>query len=330
MKLRRKMTLEGPVVQVETDAGWISLEKVVARLGQDATDAAIGDPAHDMIAALSVRADRWRDLAPIINEIEPDGDAGLAPTLPVQPASFCDFMLFEDHVITSSRGYVKRFLPRLYPFARGIECLTRRPFQRFKPHSLWYQQPIYYFGNHLTFIPSHTDVPWPEYTSALDYELELGAVLAQPLKDATPEEALKAIGGFVVINDFSARDVQKDEMDSGFGPQKAKHFASSMSEVIVTADEVTPHIDTLKASVSINRQRVAECHSRGMYHSLAEAIAFASQAEQLHPGELFGTGTFPGGTGIENGAWLSPGDRVSLTIDRIGSVENTIVRAATP
>lgn len=154
----------------------------------------------------------------------------------------------------------------------------------------------------------------PPYTRELDYELELGAVLCKPLKNASPEEAADAIGGFVVFNDFSARDVQLDEMTSGFGPMKSKNFADSISNVVVSANEVLPVIDRLRASVWINGEKIAENDMAGMHYSLPEAIAYASWKEELHPGEFFGSGTIAGCTGIENGRFLSSGDSIRLEI----------------
>ena len=155
--------------------------------------------------------------------------------LPFRPLSFRDFMLYEKHVVDAGRGYTQRFLPTAYPIARLYEKLLGRPVPAFKPSALWYREPIYYMSNHLTFVPSGTPVRAPSYTQAFDYELEIGFVLKKPLFNATENEALEAIGAFVVLNDFSARDVQRAEMQSGFGPQKAKHFLSSMSAVAVTA-----------------------------------------------------------------------------------------------
>ena len=141
-----------------------------------------------------------------------------------------------------------------------------------------------------------------------------------PIRCATlrRDEAEAAIGGFVVLNDLSARDVQLDEMRSGFGPQKAKHFASAMSAEIVTSDEILPRQNALTGGVSINGRAVARCSTQNPRYTLAEAIAFASRDETLHPGELFGSGTLPGGSGMETGAWLQPGDRLTLTIDGVG------------
>lgn len=245
--------------------------------------------------------------------------------LPFQPLSFRDFMLYESHVINATRGYVRRFMPAAYKVATAYEAVTRTIFPAFKPGKLWYQQPIYYMSNHLAFVPSGTPLTCPSYSNALDYELELGAVLGKPLFNATPEQALAAICGFVVLNDISARDVQRREMESGFGPQKAKHFCNSMSDVLITADEILPHLDNLKASIAINNKEVVSTATSGMFHSLGEAIAHASRDEHLFPGELFGTGTLPGGSGIENGHWLKPGDIVQLKIDLIGEISHEIL-----
>lgn len=245
--------------------------------------------------------------------------------LPFQPLSFRDFMLYERHVIDSSRGYARRFLPGAYRIASAYESLTKKTFPAFKPKPLWSKQPIYYFGNHLTFVPSGTPIKAPSYTRALDYELELGFVLERPLFNATPKEALNAIGGFVVLNDISARDVQRDEMSSGFGPQKAKHFQSSMSETLVTADEILPIIDSLGARIYINGKQVHQTSTAGMKYSIAEVLVHASKSEMLYPGELFGTGTLPGGCGLENGHWLKSGDTLRLEIDHLGEINHTVL-----
>jgi 2-keto-4-pentenoate hydratase/2-oxohepta-3-ene-1,7-dioic acid hydratase in catechol pathway len=247
------------------------------------------------------------------------------PTLPFQPASFRDFMLYEQHVIGATRGYVKRFMPAAYRVASTYERLTRKTFPAFKPKPLWYRQPIYYMGNHMTFVPSGTPVKCPSYSRALDYELELGFVLAKPLFNASPVEATAAIGSFVVVCDFSCRDVQRADMDSGLGPQKSKHFISSMSSIAVPAPEVLPRVEQLTATVEIDGEVVLRTSTGGMRYSLGEVLAHASKEEQLHPGELFATGTLPGGSGMENGHWLRSGSRLRLAIDGIGEVQHLIL-----
>jgi len=250
--------------------------------------------------------------------------------LPFQPLSFRDFMLYEGHYIGVARGYVHRFLPRLAAFAWVTERITRRTFPAFRPGKLWYSQPIYYMSNAQTFVPSGTPVHFPSYSRALDWELELGFVLKAPLLDATPEEAVRAIGAFVVLNDFSARDVQLPEQNSGFGPQKAKHFMSSMSSTAVTPENVLPRWKSLHASVSIDGGIVARPDASQPHWELGEVLAHASASEQLRPGELFGTGTLVGGSGMEIGRWLQPGDTLRLEIEGVGQIEHTINSVAAP
>lgn len=251
------------------------------------------------------------------------GEPG-ALLMPFNPRSFRDCMLFEQHWIQSSRGYARRFMPAAYRVARLVETLSGRPFPAFRPHSLARRQPIYYFGNHLTFVPSGTPVHAPAYCQGLDYELELGLVLSKPLLDASPEQAVSAIGGFVVVNDWTARDVQRPEMQSGMGPQKSKHFLSSMSATLVTADEVLPRIDALSAWVELNGQTVSRTSTQGMLFSLGELLAHLSRGEQLQAGELIATGTLPHGCGMENGHWVKPGDVLRLGIDGVGEIEHRI------
>jgi 2-keto-4-pentenoate hydratase/2-oxohepta-3-ene-1,7-dioic acid hydratase in catechol pathway len=279
--------------------------------------------------AKTTAGDDWQNLggSTTFREQAPDSvdqkEAG--GRLPFQPRSFRDFMLYEKHVIDASRGYARRFMPGAYRMASLIEGLTGGVFPAFKPKPLWYRQPIYYFGNHLSFVPSGTAIRSPSYSRALDYELELGFVLAKPLFNASPDEAMRAIGAFVVLNDLSARDIQRAEMASGFGPQKSKHFLSSMSAIAVPADEVAGIVTQLQARVLINGREVCSTSTAGMRYSLGEALAFASKDEQLYPGELFGTGTLPGGSGMENGHWLAVGDRLELQIERIGSIVHDVV-----
>ncbi|GAA2059028.1 fumarylacetoacetate hydrolase family protein [Williamsia deligens] len=245
--------------------------------------------------------------------------------LPFQPASFRDFMVYEQHVLDASRGLLGRFHPGQARIVSSVETLTRRTLPALRPKPLFYAQPIYYMSNAMTFVPTGTPIATPSYSTALDYELEIGFVLARGLFDATAEEALDAIGAFVVLNDLSTRDVQRAEMGSGFGPQKSKHFATSLSEVAVTADEILPLIDSLGGSVAINGTTVSRVSSAGMTHTIGDMLAHASRDEILRPGELFATGTLPGGSGMETGHWLNRHDTIELTIEGIGTIEHTII-----
>ncbi len=247
--------------------------------------------------------------------------------LPFQPLSFRDFMLSEHHVINASRGMLRRFYPGTYRVTEAFEKITRRTFPVFKPKKLFYRQPIYYMSNAMTIVPTGTPIAFPSYSNGLDYELEAAFVLKAPLYNATPTEALEAVGAFVLLNDFSARDVQRDEMGSGLGPQKSKHFLSSMSETATTADEVLPRINHLTGSVIINGRTVSTVSSRGFQWSIGDVLAHASRDELLLPGEVIATGTLAGGSGMETGGWLQPGDSLKLVLDGIGEVEHPVVKS---
>lgn len=245
--------------------------------------------------------------------------------LPFTPLSFRDFLLSETHNINAARGMLARFYTPESRVTSVVEKLTRRTFPLFRPKKLFYQQPIYYMSNAMTIVPTGTPVAFPGYSRGLDFELELGFVLTAPLHNAGPTEATAAVGAFVLLNDFSARDVQRNEMNSGLGPQKSKHFLSSMSETAVTADEVLPRFDAITGSVAINGRTVSTVDTSGLQWTIGDVLAHASRDEQLLPGEVIGLGTLAGGSGMETGNWLRPGDTLSLELDGIGTVEHEIL-----
>jgi len=325
MKLRR--VTDGVTFDVEIAAGegWVAVARALRTLSPAPTEAEIARWSRDAVALLAAPDDVRARLAAAAARLSPEPERGRTVTLPFAPRSFRDFMLYEQHAIDAARGFVRAFLPAVWPIVRAYERVLGPPFPLLKPHRIWYRQPIYYMGNHLAFAADGEDVAIPSYTRALDYELELGFVLNRALFNASPAEAEAAIGGFVVVNDFSARDVQRDEMQSGFGPQKSKHFRNVVSSTVVSADEVLPHWRTLKGAVRINGVLVAEPSCAGSRWSLGEALAHVSRAERLYPGELFATGTLPGGCGIETGRLLAAGDTVALSIAGVGTLTNRIV-----
>lgn len=253
------------------------------------------------------------------NEIDPND------VKPFAPKSYRDFMLSERHYINAASNYAKTARPGAYRIAQIYKKITGNTHPKLKPAPLWYKQPIFYMGGHMNFYGEGEDIVWPDYSASIDYELEIGFVLAKPLYNASPGEAEAAIGGFVVFNDFSARDMQMPEMASGFGPQKSKHFANAISAEFVTADEILPRINNMVGTICINGKQVSKVSSAGMHFTLGEALAHVSQSEHLYPGEFFATGTLPGGCGLENGYFLNKGDEITLSLDGIGSLTNKIV-----
>lgn len=216
---------------------------------------------------------------------------------PVDPPIYRDFMVFEEHF---SFGY--RW--------RGLET-----------PEVMYEMPVSYLGNPASFLGTGQQVPWPHYAEELDYELELGIVIGRPIRDVTPDTARASILGLTILNDFSARDIQRREMTAGLGPAKGKHFASAAGPWIATLDELGPD---LSMQVAVNGEVRCEARSAEMIWSLEEILAWASAAELLPAGSLLGTGTANGGSGVEYGTFLTAGDTVSLTVDGLGTLTNTI------
>jgi 2-keto-4-pentenoate hydratase/2-oxohepta-3-ene-1,7-dioic acid hydratase in catechol pathway len=244
--------------------------------------------------------------------------------LPFQPVSVRDFSLSEQHNVDAAHGYARRFMPGAARLAGVVEAITRRPLPAMRPNRLWYAQPIYYLNNPMTFVPSGTAVEFPSYSKALDYELQLAFVIGQPLRDAAAADAERAVSAFVVMCDFSARDVQIPEMRSGMGPQKAKHFLSSMATVAVSADEVLPYWRELRGTVTINGEIIARPHTAGSRFGLGDLLAHASASEQLVPGELFSIGALAAGSGMEISRWLRHGDTLELDLPGVGHISHKI------
>jgi 2-keto-4-pentenoate hydratase/2-oxohepta-3-ene-1,7-dioic acid hydratase in catechol pathway len=219
---------------------------------------------------------------------------------PLRPRSLRDFLAFE--------GHMKNALQRL-----------GRPIP-----DEWYDVPAYYKGMPDTVIGPEDEIPWPAYTDKLDHELELAAVIGREVRDVAPEDALDCIFGYTIWNDLSARDVQARELPVGMGPGKAKDWDGSnvLGPCIVTADELEPA--DLRMRVSVNGELWGEDTSAHMHHTFADMIAYASRAQTLYPGDVLGSGTAAGGSGLELDRWLQPGDVLEMEIQGIGVLRNRI------
>ncbi len=290
------------------------------------------EAAADLVLFLMHRFEIEEELQQFLQFVETAAERSLPAVhpdalLPFNPLSFRDFMLWERHFIQSKLGLIQRFKPGAARILTAYQKLTGKPHPKLKPPKMFYEVPVYYMGNHIQFYPDGAEVSWPAYSNALDYELELGIVIARPVYNANPEEALKAVGGFTILNDFSARDQQvKEFFESPFGPVvKAKNFGTALAGVVVTADELFPKLETLVGRVYVNGELWSEGSTAGMAHSIGDVVAYASLEERLIPGELLGTGTLPGCAGVEIGRWLQPGDTVRLEVEGIGTLENRVV-----
>jgi 2-keto-4-pentenoate hydratase/2-oxohepta-3-ene-1,7-dioic acid hydratase in catechol pathway len=221
---------------------------------------------------------------------------------PLDPPVMRDCLAFEQHL--------RNTLPGL---AAAMNAEPRIP-------DGYYEKPIYYKGNPLTLIGHEQEVPWPDYSRRMDYELELGFVIGRPGKDLTPEQAKAHLFGVTIYNDFSARDIQAIEMQGLLGPAKGKDFATALGPWITTADELDVHNLTMIAR--INGEEWSRGSSSTIMWRVEEIIAYISKAEGLVAGELIGSGTVGRGCGVELGRLLKAGDVVELEVEGIGILRN--------
>ena len=198
----------------------------------------------------------------------------------------------------------------------------------------WYKYPIFYFTNPGNIYGPDDEIPFPAYTNELDYELEIAAVIGKPGRDIRPEEAPRHIFGYTIFNDWSARDVQREEMKVGLGPAKGKDFASSLGPCLVTADEFAgnatdrPGVYDLQMLARINGVERSRGNFKDIHWSFGEILARVSQSVMLMPGDVIGSGTVGTGCLLEltkaKGPWLQEGDEVELEISGIGVLKNTV------
>lgn len=229
---------------------------------------------------------------------------------PLRPLSLRDFYAFEQHVATAHAN-------------RGKEVPKE-----------WYEVPVFYFSNPFPIYGTGEEVPMPAATQAMDYELEVAAIIGRGGRDIPAEKAVEHIFGFTIFNDWSARDVQRQEMKVGLGPAKGKDFASSLGPVIVTADELAPHstgragVYDLEMRARINGEEFSRGNWKTLHYSFGEMIARASAGVDLYPGEVIGSGTVGTGCLLEltkgRGPWLKRGDVVELEIEGVGRLVNKI------
>jgi len=283
----------------------------------------------DLLSLLAGGAEARAEIADHIESVAGNESAAADPSaagLPFKPRSMRAFSLWESHYEGSARMLVKRFFPK--PVARaaaGYERLTRRTFPPLKPNKRFYETPAFYVGNHTAMLADGELMPWPSHTRYLDFELELAFVLARPLADPSPAEAREAVGGWFVLNDWSAREVQAEEARHGmFGPAvKSKTFANSIGCDVLSPDQLA---DWTKARgrVRVDGEVWCEGTTAEPAHDIGEMLAHAAAGERLDAGDIVSTGTMPGCCGLELDRWIRPGQTVELEIDGIGTLANRI------
>ena len=225
-----------------------------------------------------------------------------------RPPTVRDFYSFEAHVKTARKK-------------RGLEVPPE-----------WYEAPVFYFSNPGSLVGDQAVVRKPASTQALDYELEIACVIGASARDVRADQWRSVVAGFTIMNDWSARDVQRKEMAVGLGPAKGKDFATSLGPALVTLDELEAkrtgeHYD-LVMEARVNGATLSRGNAKDSYFTFGQMIARASQDVYLFPGDVIGSGTVGTGCILELGTevhpWLEPGDEVVLEIERLGTLTNTI------
>jgi fumarylacetoacetate (FAA) hydrolase len=265
----------------------------------------------DMLAFIQAGAEAWEQASEYIEQAE--GDWALEDVhvqAPLRPPSLRDFYAFEEHVATAHTN-------------RGKEVPKE-----------WYEIPVFYFSNPNPIFGPGEDMPMPRATQALDYELEVAAIIGKAGRDIPAEKAIDHIFGFTILNDWSARDLQRQEMKVGLGPAKGKDFASSLGPIIVSPDDLAPlstdrvGVYDLAMTARINGKEFSRGNWNTLHYSFGEMIARASQGVELYPGDVIGSGTVGTGCLLEltkgQGPWLQKDDLVELEIEGIGVLTNRV------
>lgn len=248
-------------------------------------------------------------------EVVPERSARLRAPIPVPP-SIRDFMAFEEHVVTSTAALGGQVDP------------------------VWYEIPVFYFTNPAAVHGPHDPVRISPGSSAFDYELEVAAVIGKPGSDIAVSDAARHIAGYMIMCDWSARDLQEREMRQGLGPAKGKDSATSLGPYLVTPDELSGRRAgngyRLAMRASVNGALYSAGNLADLHWSFEQLVSYASRGTHLVPGDVIGSGTVGTGCilelsrvhGQDSYPWLEPGDQVRLTVDLLGAMQAHVTEGA--
>lgn len=244
-----------------------------------------------------------------------------------EPPSMRDGYAFRQHVQTARRN-------------RGVEMIPE-----------FDQYPVFYFTNHNAVYGEGTIKVEDDHLDKLDFELECAIVIGKKGRNIPAAKADSYIAGYTIMNDWSARTLQMEEMKLNLGPAKGKDFATSIGPWLVTTDELEQYkIESpngnkydLKMIARHNGKQVSEGNLKDMNWTFAEIIERASYGVTLYPGDVIGSGTVGTGCYLElNGTralqakesgkdfllvWLKDGDSFELEITGLGILKNRIKKS---
>lgn len=274
-----------------------------------------GGPSR--LAALRGLAESFRSLPP--GAFVRAGLAEILAPLP-RPVSVRDGYAFRQHVETARRNRGLGMIPEFDDF------------------------PVFYFTNHLAIIGPGELRAGRRRLEKLDFELELFCVIGKPVVNPSVEEADDAIFGYGIMNDFSARSLQMEEMKLNLGPAKGKDFATALGPWLVTKDELASRLEpsaggarlNARMTAVVNGVQVSDGNASSMNWTFAQIIQRAADGVELQPGEVIGSGTVGTGCFLElNGSkitdnqWLEPGDEIALSIEGLGTLTHRVVEDST-
>ena len=265
-----------------------------------------------------------------VNQIE-------AGTLVANPVSKYEILAPVPHPTSCRDGYAFRQHVEAARKNRGVEMIPE-----------FDQYPIFYFTNHQAVEGPGPVYCMPDHFEQLDFELEIAIVIGKKGRNIKASEADAYIAGFTIMNDMSARKLQMEEMILNLGPAKGKDFSTVIGPWLVTPDELAQKVAPTKAGhVGLNYNLEMKCYVndilvssgnvKDMDWTFAEIIERCSYGVTLYPGDVIGSGTVGTGCFLElNGTgkrldpnfkpqWLQNGDKVTMSIDNLGILENQII-----
>lgn len=240
----------------------------------------------------------------------------------------------QSTIVWESAEVVAPLEPRSIRDSLGFHQHMRNAGGTIEPrHSLY---PQFYFSNVAAVGGPYGDIPIPPKCEQFDYELEIAAIIGRPGGNFAPDAASEHIIGYTIFNDWSARDVQMDEMALMLGTVKGKDTANTFGPLLVTADEFEDRRSgkafDIAMSASVNGKQLSNGNWSSIDWSMEDTVSYAARGTALRTGDAIGTGTVSTGCLIELNhtvdpapGYLNVGDIVEFEVELMGSTKHRIV-----